>query len=109
MGYIITVAAFVLLAGLTVFLMTGHGTNLIAGFNTLSKNEKNEYDKPALCRFVGKILIPIEIAVFIGVFSGMAGASWSTLYTIIVSIACLPYIVVVAVYANTGNKFKKNA
>jgi len=106
-GKIIACVVFVMLIGVSVLLLTGRGANLIAGFNTMSNDEKARYDTPALCRFVGKILLPIVIVVFIGVISGMTNASWSTAFVVIVSIASVPYIIVMAVYANTGNRFKK--
>jgi len=106
-GYFIACAVFAILIGITVLLLTGRGANLIAGFNTLSKGEKEKYNKQALCKFVGKILIPIIIVVFISVIAGMANASWNTWFTIVVGIVSLPYVVFIAVYANTGNRFKK--
>ena len=107
MSYIIPVIVFVPLIVITVLLLTGHGANLIAGFNTLSKNEKEKYDKPALCRFVGKIMIPIEAAVLVAFIGSIFKAPWTTLFTIFTGVAVLPYIIVVAVYANTGNRFRK--
>ena len=107
MSYIIPVIVFVPLIVITVLLLTGHGANLIAGFNTLSKNEKEKYDKPALCRFVGKIMIPIEAAVLVAFVGSLFNAPWTTLFIIFTGVAVLPYIIVVAVYANTGNRFRK--
>ena len=38
---------------LTVVLLMGKGSFLIAGYNTSSKEEKQEYDEKKLCRVVG--------------------------------------------------------
>ena len=38
---------------LTVVLLMGKGSFLIAGYNTSSKEEKQEYDEKKLCRTMG--------------------------------------------------------
>jgi hypothetical protein len=105
-GYIIGGSVLVLLVAITGCLLAGRGANLIAGFNTLSKDEKERFDKPALCKFVGKILIPIDIA-FITLFIGaVISAPWSTVVGIVIGVLTLPYIIAITVYANTGNRFR---
>lgn len=106
-GYILTGAVFIALAAITALLLSGRGANLIAGFNTMSGDEKEQFDKPALCKFTGKVLIPIEAAIFICVIAGMLGAPWSAGFGIAVSICLIPYVISMAVYANTGNRFRK--
>jgi hypothetical protein len=106
-GYVITGSVLVLLIVLTACLLTGHGTNLIAGFNTLSKDEKEKFNKPALCRFVGKILIPFDVAIIILFLGTIVHASWSMWAGIFIGVASIPYIIVMSVYANTGNRFRK--
>lgn len=36
---------FAIFVVLTIILLTGHGANLIAGYNTSSKEEKSKYDE----------------------------------------------------------------
>ena len=57
--------AVVFFAILSVVLLSGHGAFLIAGYNTLSKEEKSKYDEKKLCRVfgVGMSVITICIAV----------------------------------------------
>ena len=107
MDYIIAWTVFALLVGVTALLLTGRGANLIAGFNTLPKDEKEKFDKPALCKFVGKALIPFVVAFIIGAVAVMTGAAWRTLFFISIGIAGLPYVIVLSVYTETGNRFKK--
>jgi len=48
------VYGFVLvLAVLSILLMSGRGSWLIAGYNTASKQEKEKYDEKKLCRVIG--------------------------------------------------------
>lgn len=43
-----------LIIAMAIVLLTGRGAFLIAGYNTLSKEEKEKYDSRALCCFMGK-------------------------------------------------------
>ena len=47
------IASFV---GLGVLFSKGKGAFLIAGYNTASRSEKENYDEKALCRFMGKLM-----------------------------------------------------
>ncbi len=49
------------LIAIALVLLSGRGSWMLAGFNTLSKEEKSNYDRVALCKFMGKILLPIGI------------------------------------------------
>lgn len=46
----IVFAVFVILS---IFLLSGHGSFLIAGYNTASKEEKEQYNTKKLCRITG--------------------------------------------------------
>ena len=37
---------------ISIVLLTGHGTNLIAGYNTAGKEEKSWYNTKKICRVV---------------------------------------------------------
>lgn len=62
---------FGLIAALSVLLLTGHGADLIAGFNTASKEEKEQYDRKKMCRVIGTFLA--VLALFI-----LAMAIWNS-------------------------------
>ena len=49
---------------LSIFLFMGKGAWLIAGYNTLSKEEKKKYNEKKLCRITG--FICLFIAIFLG-------------------------------------------
>ena len=44
---------FAIFVALAVTFFTGHGSSLIAGYNTASKEEKAKYDEKKLCRTFG--------------------------------------------------------
>ena len=55
----------VVFAVISVVLLTGHGANLIAGYNTASKEEQNRYDTRKLCRVVGAGMSVITVMILI--------------------------------------------
>ena len=52
---------------LSIFLFMGKGSWLIAGYNTLSEEDKKKYDKQKLCKIAG--IMCLIVAVFLGVLS----------------------------------------
>jgi len=58
-------AVFVIFLVLTIILLTGHGANLIAGYNTASKEEKNKYDSKKLCRVTGVGMLVITAFILV--------------------------------------------
>lgn len=44
---------FAIFAIVSIVLLSGHGANMIAGYNMLSKEKKAKYDEKKLCRVVG--------------------------------------------------------
>lgn len=93
-----------LLTGLIVRFAKASG--LIAGFNTMPKEEKAKYDEEAMTRFVGNllmassvvILLPLAFLSFTEDPERLIGGSWALFVAIIVG---------GVVYANTGNRFLK--
>ena len=39
---------------------------MIAGFNTMSEEEKEKYDTVALCKFMGKTMFALSFSMFVG-------------------------------------------
>lgn len=50
---------------LSIVLLTGHGANLIAGYNTASEEERNKYDEKKLCRVTGAGMSVITVLIFV--------------------------------------------
>ncbi len=53
---------------LTICLLTGHGENLISGYNTASQKEKDKYNTKKLCRVEGIGMLVITICIFVMAF-----------------------------------------
>lgn len=87
-----------------VFL-SGRGAGLIAGYNTMPRTERERYDKRALCRFMGWLML--YIAVCTALFC--ADELWPRKGLALVGYIWLPIGIVCAIiYANTGGRFLKN-
>ena len=56
---------FVIFAVLSIVLLSGHGSWVISGYNTASKEEKEKYDEKKLCRTMGIGISIIAILVLI--------------------------------------------
>lgn len=49
----------------TVVLLSGKGSNLVAGFNTMSKDEKAKYDKVKVSKQAGKVFVFADIGILV--------------------------------------------
>ena len=56
-------AVVVIFAIMTIVLLTGKGANLVAGYNTASKEEQEKYDAKKLSRTVGYGFVPITLII----------------------------------------------
>jgi len=102
--YIITGTVCALFLVLGLVLLSGRGSMLIAGFNTMSPTKRAKYDAKALSRFVGRLLIamiPLQLLILAGTHFGL---NWLVGGGIATSIALL---IGAVIYANTGGRFKK--
>lgn len=80
-------------------------SNLIAGYNTSTKEEKAKYDEKKLTKFVGNMLIVASIILLLGGL--IAEITNVSVLTITVSwLLFLLTIIVGVIYMNTGNHFR---
>lgn len=56
---------FSLLFVVSIILLSGHSSGLIAGYNTASKEEKERINQKKLCRIVGAGLLPIAVLILV--------------------------------------------
>ncbi|MGO4948451.1 DUF3784 domain-containing protein [Blautia sp. Sow4_E7] len=65
----------VIFAVLSIVLLSGHGSWVISGYNTASKEEKEKYDEKKLCRTMGIGMFIIAVLILImGLFENFLPA-----------------------------------
>lgn len=98
------VGMLLFLALLSIPFLLGKGAFLIAGYNTMTPEEKEKVDAPALCRFVGKLLLCLASAVLLWLLRDLLSQGWLMTMGICLFVAA---VVFALVYANTGRRFEK--
>jgi hypothetical protein len=98
---LIIIASFVTMG---IFLLNGKGAFLIAGYNTMPKEEKEMYDEPALCRFMGKMMIALSVCMLFWPASELLDLQWLFVLGLILFLGTVLFMLV---FINTGNRFKK--
>ncbi|MFS0749907.1 DUF3784 domain-containing protein [Oceanobacillus sp. 1P07AA] len=87
-----------------IFLINGKGSFLIAGYNTMPPEEKENYDTVALCKFMGKMMFALSFCMLLWALSDAYEVNW----LFYIGIALFIVIVVfMLIYINTGNRFEK--
>ena len=102
-GLIIFIVVIIPILIMAVFLLNGKGAFLIAGYNTMSKQEKSKYDEKALCRFVGQLLIVISFCMALFPVAIHLDITWLVFAAISLLFGS---VIFATIYANTGNRFK---
>lgn len=88
-----------------IILLNGKGAFLIAGFNTMPKDEREKkYDSEELCKFMGKMMFVLGLSVLIWVLSESLGIHWLFTAGLILFFGTIIFILI---YTNTGNRFRK--
>ena len=86
---------FVIMAVISVILISGHGSWLIAGYNTASKDEKAKYNEKKLCRTTGIGMGVITVLILImSLFENVLPVSFAYISFGIVLVDILLMIVV---------------
>lgn len=94
----IIVAALLLIMG--IIILIGKGDNLIAGYNTASKEERAQYNVKRLRGLIGGLLIALAPMVLLLLGEGTMTATWSFCALVFV------LSIVVVILANTWAKKK---
>ena len=89
---------------LASFLLRGKGANLIAGYNTKSPAQKARYNEPALCRFVG-ILVVVSVLLFVPIVLGIQVEQMWLFWAGVVLSCIVP--ITGAIYMNKSKHFRK--
>lgn len=89
-------------------IRSGKGEWLISGYNMLSEEEKNKYDRLAVCKFTGNLLISFAIVFsLIVICNSYLKYYYKNIVTIILIALSIAVLAGGAIYANTGNRFRK--
>ncbi|SDC30483.1 protein of unknown function [Terribacillus halophilus] len=70
-GAIASFVMFILFLIFAIFLSKGKGAFLLAGYNTMSDRDKDQYDEVALCKFMAKIMYGFSFSVLLYVLSAL--------------------------------------
>ena len=95
---VIILAAILVIMG--VLILVGKGDNLIAGYNTASKEERSQYNIKRLRGLIGGLLIVVAPMIFLLNEEDTMAAAWS--FVAFVFVLCI----VVVILANTWAKKK---
>ncbi|XKE94615.1 DUF3784 domain-containing protein [Metaplanococcus flavidus] len=102
---IVPVSLLLLFIALGIYLLQGKGGWLIAGYNTMSKEEKEKYDEAALCKATGKLILAIAVTIAMITAGGLLEMNALTVSGVVLM---LLFIIIGMIYINTGNRFKKD-
>jgi len=103
-GLVIVGVMGILLIVMSIFLLAGKASFLIAGYNTMSKEEKSKYDEIALSKFIGKILLPMGILCPGVAIAAIFNISW---FHVLFMAVTFGLSIFALIYCNTGNRFRK--
>ena len=97
---IVLIVVAAVLAILGILILLGKGDNLIAGYNTASKQEREQYDIKRLRGLIGGLLIVLAPMTFLMLGEDTMASVWS--YVGVTFVLCI----IVVVLANTWAKKK---
>ncbi len=87
-----------------VLLLCGKGGRLLAGYNTMTPEERAALDERALCRFWGKILLPMGALLPSVAVGGIYDKVWPALAYLTLMLGLAAFAIV---YSSTGKRFRK--
>lgn len=103
---IISLSVFFLFLIFGFILSKGKGAYLIAGYNTMSSQEKAQYDEVALCKFMGKMMYSLCFCLLMIVLGDLLQ---NTILLVAGIILFVSVVVFTIVYGNIGNRFKRES
>ncbi|MGF0019968.1 DUF3784 domain-containing protein [Sporofaciens sp. SGI.106] len=89
-------AVFIMFVILSIILISGHGSGLIAGYNTASQEEKDKFDAKKMCRLTGVGMAVVAILILImGLFEDVLPANFAYVAAGIIVAVCLVMIIAI--------------
>ncbi len=96
----------VLFVMLGIYFSLGKGAMLIAGFNTMPKEEQDKYDIKAVCKAMGKLMFALSFSMIFWV----VGAATEQMGVFHIGTAIFFFIIFVGmIYMNKGDRYKKKS
>jgi len=89
---------------LGIVLYSGKGAFLIAGYNTMEGQVKDQYDSVALCKFMGKMMFGLCFSMCFWVLGDLLKNNWLFNIGLVLFIGIVVFMLV---YVNTKDRFKK--
>ena len=87
---------FIMFVILSIILISGHGSGLIAGYNTASQEEKDKFDVKKMCRLTGVGMAVVAILILImGLFEDVLPANFAYIAAGIIVADCLVMIIAI--------------
>ena len=99
---ICVIAIFLILA---ILLLRSKGASLIAGYNTMTKEEKEKYDSKALCKSTGKLMLALVFCISLMLASEIFSLSF---LRVIGGIGIPVCIIFYLIHARNGEKYRKS-
>ena len=102
MVLMIIIAFFILLFVILGFVfISGKSSNLIAGYNTMSPEEKNKYNTVTPCKFIGKMKFALSFSMLFRILSIAYEVNWPFEFVLVMFIGI---VVFTLIYVNTVNR-----
>lgn len=103
-GILITSIIMLIFIGIGILLSQGKGAFLIAGYNTMPKEEQEKYDVRALCKFMGKMMFLFAFSMFFWILGDLYESSALFIVGLVIFLGVTVFMLI---YMNTNNRFKK--
>lgn len=88
--------AFAFFAIISIVLLSGHGANFIAGYNTMKEEDKKKYDEKKMCLITGVGMAVIAVSILImGAFESILPAAVAYVFLGIIIAVCITVIILI--------------
>ncbi len=101
---ILNIIIILFFIGLGIAFAFGKGLNLVAGYNTMSKEEKEKINEKALCKYMTVLMLLLAACwgvLSVGIELNLVWLFWVG-FALFIGV-CILYVI----YLNTNNRLKK--
>lgn len=102
---VVSILLILLFSGLGTLFINGKGADLIAGYNTMTEDEKATYDTIGLCKFMGKMMFALSISMVFWIMSDILNMPWLLYFGLALFLGIIVFMII---FTNTGERFKNN-